>query len=100
MSIIKGQTRAGRARVGGQQFETGKDALPPIASARQLTDRWQARDALYVGRKIHGIRTTLSKREQEAVIAWRRYEAEALTGLDQSVALSILSRWAPPRVMA
>lgn len=101
MSIVRGQNRAGRSRFGGQQFETTDDpSLPPVASARQLTNLWQARDARYVLRKVKGIRTPLDEREQEAIIAWRRGEAEALTGLDRSVALSILSRWAPPRVMS
>lgn len=101
MPVIRGQNRAGRARYGGQQFEPGEDAsLPPVASARQLTSLWQARDTLYVMRKANGIRTPLSEDEQGAVIRWRRQEADTLTGLDRSVALSALSRWAPPPVMA
>jgi hypothetical protein len=98
---VSGHSRAGRARFGSEQFTPGEDpSLPPIASARVLTDRWQARDALYERRKVHGVRSPLTEDEQNAVIAWRRAEAETLVGLDRSVALSILSRWAPPRVMA
>lgn len=99
MSIIRGQSRAGRSRFGGQQFETaGDESLPPVPSARQLARLWAARDARYARRKVKGVLAPLSEREQESVIGWRRREADALAGLDRSVALAILSRWAPPRV--
>ena len=73
--------------------------LPPVASARQLTDRWAARDAQYASRKIHSIRTPLSLDEQNAVIRWRRAEAEGLPPRDSSVALATLAIWAPPAML-
>lgn len=101
MPVVRGHNRAGRARFGSQQFESGQDeSLPPVASARQLINAWAARDARYAHRKVMGIHAPLSDKEQVAVITYRRREADDLPIRDRAVALTKLSQWNAPKVMA
>jgi len=58
----------------------------------ELTKLWTNRDGLYA--RSHA---GMTDAEREAIIAWRRREAERLTdGDDQKAALGKLSIWAPP----
>lgn len=64
---------------------------------RNLILRWHARDHRYAVRKVDGIYTPLSEREQRSVLRWRRHEAADLTGTDWTDAIAELSRWQPPQ---
>lgn len=101
MPVVRGHNRAGRARFGSQQFESGQDhSLPPVASARQLISAWAERDERYARRRVSGVLSPLTDKEQLAIMTWRRGETDGLPIRDRAVALTKLSQWEAPRVMA
>jgi hypothetical protein len=65
-------------------------------TGRALVTLWRARDNRYRERTVRGNPSPLTPNEESSVLAFRRSEAEALTGEERVFALVALSAWTRP----
>ena len=65
-------------------------------TGEELLALWGERDSRLSRRRQHGVSHSLTDVEAEAVVWWRRREAEALEGSERMRALTHLANWQRP----
>lgn len=67
-----------------------------MRTASELESDWLSRDMRYSMRRQFGRLIAIDDREHQAILTFRRLEAQALPGAERIKALTSLSGWIPP----